>query len=588
MSNKIETRGKTVKEAVSEALLQMGARRDEVEVTVLEEPKSGFLGILGNRQAKVLVEKKARRRGRGRGSRQDADRNEITHDLGSGSGGSRRGRGSRGGRGRGGSQRENAETANRKPEQNARREDRPDRENRQDGENREGREGRSRRGRRGGRGRGRGGRKDQNAQNDPNQQNVQNEQNAQGGQSSQGARNDQRNPGSASEEKREERGGRSRRSRSRRTRRPENERPVAAQVAEDADLQPVETEQVDAQGGESREKEESESSRGRSRRGRGSRGGRRSRSRRTRDESGEMSARNNDHAEINGNVAPDQPRDEEPRRGRGRSRRRDENAGRNNAPAENAEPDTMIATGLKATNYAQPVREVGEDAIDETLVAFTTGMLIRAGFPCRCEVKEDEYRQVRVITGDDSAGMLIGRHGSTVDAVEHLVDRMMGVAAGDRVKMNLDINNYRRRREDTLGERVAEAVERVRETERDYHVEPMCARERRLVHLAAEEYEGIRTYTLMRSGDKHVVIALDRGDDSEGDGSIEPQAESEVRDVDVAESATEDSVAVNDAAAETEESDDVEVEIVEMEPVDEDLMVDTGSEDEEEDPENRV
>ena len=60
MSDKIEIQGKTVDEAVSEALLQMGARRDEVEITVLEEPKSGFLGILGSRQARVLVRKRRR------------------------------------------------------------------------------------------------------------------------------------------------------------------------------------------------------------------------------------------------------------------------------------------------------------------------------------------------------------------------------------------------------------------------------------------------------------------------------------------------------------------------------------------------
>ena len=131
-----------------------------------------------------------------------------------------------------------------------------------------------------------------------------------------------------------------------------------------------------------------------------------------------------------------------------------------------------------------------------------------------------------MITGDDRAGMLIGRHGSTVDAVGHLIERMMGVAAGDRVRMNLDINNYRRRREEVLVSRVAEAVERVKETERDYHMEPMCARERRLIHLESENYESIRTYTLMRSGDKHVVIALDKAD-SASDGREEKEATSE-------------------------------------------------------------
>lgn len=178
-------------------------------------------------------------------------------------------------------------------------------------------------------------------------------------------------------------------------------------------------------------------------------------------------------------------------------------------------PDVMLVAGLKATKYSKPVRDVAENDLSETVNNFTSGMLNRAGFPCRCEVKDGEYRQVRVITGDDSAGMLIGRHGSTVDAVEHLIERMMGVAAGDRVRLNLDINNYRRRREDVLVSRVAEAVARVKETERDYHMEPMCARERRLIHLETEKFDSIRTYTLMRSGDKHVVIALDKDEQTD-------------------------------------------------------------------------
>ena len=95
MTDKIEIQGKTVDEAVSEALLKMGARRDEVDVTVLEEPKSGFLGLLGGRPARVVV----RKRRRGRGGRRDFRKNDSDHkphSLDGGRGG--RSRGPRGGR----------------------------------------------------------------------------------------------------------------------------------------------------------------------------------------------------------------------------------------------------------------------------------------------------------------------------------------------------------------------------------------------------------------------------------------------------------------------------------------------------------
>ena len=138
-------------------------------------------------------------------------------------------------------------------------------------------------------------------------------------------------------------------------------------------------------------------------------------------------------------------------------------------------------------------------------------MLVRAGFPCRCEVKPGEYRLVKVITDDMSANMLIGRHGQTIDAVEHLVERMASASAGDRVRMNLDINNYRRRREDSLLDYVGQMVSQAKSSREDVHLEPMEARDRRIVHLEVELIKGLRTWTLGGQGGKHVVIGLDDG-----------------------------------------------------------------------------
>lgn len=178
-------------------------------------------------------------------------------------------------------------------------------------------------------------------------------------------------------------------------------------------------------------------------------------------------------------------------------------------------PDEILFSGIQATKYADPLRGVPEENLDQTLVDITSGLLLRAGFPIRCEVKPGEYRQVRIVTDDSSAGMLIGRHGATVDSVEHLVERMAGMAMGDRVRMNLDINNYRRRREESLHERVAEAARMVLENGRTYHMEPMCARERRIVHLQAEHQEGVRTFTMGGEGGKHVVLAPENGNKEE-------------------------------------------------------------------------
>jgi len=179
--------------------------------------------------------------------------------------------------------------------------------------------------------------------------------------------------------------------------------------------------------------------------------------------------------------------------------------------------DEVIASGIAATDYAKalaPVDEAGQPAL---LTELTNGMLARAGFPCEVETIPGEYHAVKVSVDEDGAGMLIGRGGQTAEAVEHLVERMASNAAGDRVRMNLDINDYRVRREGSLRERTLEIIADVRATGEPYHMEPMDARERRVVHLTAEEQPDITTYTVVGSGGKHVVIAL-REDGAPGDG----------------------------------------------------------------------
>jgi spoIIIJ-associated protein len=172
---------------------------------------------------------------------------------------------------------------------------------------------------------------------------------------------------------------------------------------------------------------------------------------------------------------------------------------------------TAVAEGLSAIDRAAPIRDRDPESAPDTLLELTTELMRRGGFPSRCEVLPDEYQLVRIVTDDESAGRLIGRHGSGVDAVEHLVDRMATQAFGQRVKLNLDINNYRRKRESQLVERAQAAVAAVRETGREQRLEPLCARERRVVHLEVMKSDGLTSYTVQGPEGKQVVVALDGG-----------------------------------------------------------------------------
>ena len=491
MNDRIEVQGRTVDEAVSEALLQLGARQDEVEVTVLEEPKSGFLGILGARQARVLVKKKRSRSRRGRSFDQDDD--HTPYDLGGDKSGDAGSGSRRGGRSRG---------------------------------------------RRGGRSRSQSAKGDRNGQDAQSRQNRQNGQGAQGGRNGrpaaakrqeaaspsdgpdrqqEGRRKDKKRP-DESKPSRRRRGGRGRGDSSRR-------RDAAADKGRS--LQPADSGQVSAKPDDRKTRRPED----------------------VKEKAAVVEAPTNEktNGDARRETADRQDARRDDRGGRSRSRRPRRGGRRSNKPASdrpeqraaaeveaNRMPDEIVVSGIKGVSYSQPIRGIAEEAINETLEAITSGTLARAGFPCRCEIKDGEYRQVRIVTDDSSAGMLIGRHGATVDAVEHIIERMAGMAFGDRVRLNLDINNYRRRREDTLKERVFDAVSKVRESGREFHLEPMCARERRIIHLQAETFDGLRTYTLAGAGGKHVVIALadseDRNEDQAEDQDVRDVAAPEMTD----------------------------------------------------------
>jgi hypothetical protein len=102
-----------------------------------------------------------------------------------------------------------------------------------------------------------------------------------------------------------------------------------------------------------------------------------------------------------------------------------------------------------------------------------------------------------------------------VDAVEYLVEKVASHAAGDRVKMNLDINNYRLRRHDSLEQRARNAAAEARNTGEPVAMDPMHGRERRIVHLEIEEMDDLVTYTTDGPEGKFVVIC--RPDQVPGD-----------------------------------------------------------------------
>jgi spoIIIJ-associated protein len=127
---------------------------------------------------------------------------------------------------------------------------------------------------------------------------------------------------------------------------------------------------------------------------------------------------------------------------------------------------------------------------------FLAGLLERMGLSAEVDWGEvDGVMYVDVLAGEEAEGMglLIGRHGQTLDALQDLVRSAVQRQTQARCRVIVDVEDYRKRRRTQLAEKARSVAARVRRTGRPERLEPMTAYERKIVHDAANEVGGIET-----------------------------------------------------------------------------------------------
>jgi len=125
------------------------------------------------------------------------------------------------------------------------------------------------------------------------------------------------------------------------------------------------------------------------------------------------------------------------------------------------------------------------------------------------EIREGETSRLNVVgEGSDreALGSLIGRKGERLSALQHLVNLMLSRRTGQWTRVLVDVEDYRGRRERQLAELAQRAADRVIETGKMLQLEPMPALERRWVHLALRDHEGVGTQSIGEEPNRRVVI----------------------------------------------------------------------------------
>ena len=156
---------------------------------------------------------------------------------------------------------------------------------------------------------------------------------------------------------------------------------------------------------------------------------------------------------------------------------------------------------------------LGEEVNDEKAQAirtFLTGLLEQMETPADVRVYLPEKGRYKVILEGKNLGALIGRRGETLDAIQQLTSYSVNRTGSGRVRIQLDAENYRERREQSLEHLAKKVAAKVVKYRRSVTLEPMNAYERHVIHTALQEVPNVTTYSTGMEPNRRVIVAYDR------------------------------------------------------------------------------
>lgn len=159
-----------------------------------------------------------------------------------------------------------------------------------------------------------------------------------------------------------------------------------------------------------------------------------------------------------------------------------------------------------------PVQVLGEEVDDEKAQAikkFLSGLLEQMDSAAEVKVYLPEKGRYKVILEGQGLGALIGRRGETLDAIQQLTSYAVN-RTGVRVRVQLDAENYRAKREQSLQHLARKVAAKVVRFRRSVTLEPMNAYERHVIHTALQDFEGVTTHSTGVDPNRRVVVSLDR------------------------------------------------------------------------------
>ena len=146
----------------------------------------------------------------------------------------------------------------------------------------------------------------------------------------------------------------------------------------------------------------------------------------------------------------------------------------------------------------------------EIAADFVRDLLMNMQFEANVSIESADEEGAAIAVSGEGLGLLIGRHGDVLDAVQHLAGLAANHGRSGYYRITVDIENYRAKRAETLRQLARRMAEKTLKYRRNNTLEPMNAYERRIIHTAVQGIEGVTTYSIGSDADRRIVIALDK------------------------------------------------------------------------------
>ena len=184
------------------------------------------------------------------------------------------------------------------------------------------------------------------------------------------------------------------------------------------------------------------------------------------------------------------------------------------APAiEEVKPEPEAAPAKPAAPAAAPKAapekkaRAAQGAQAEQTEAFLKGLLERMGVEADIEITPRKGGGLDVNLSGGGIGAVIGRRGETLDAIQHLTNYAVNRGSDKRSHINVDAENYRAKREESLVRLAEKMAAKAIKYKRSMALEPMNSYERHVIHAALQDYEGVTTSSTGAEPNRRVVVA---------------------------------------------------------------------------------